>query len=1126
MRMKNIIKKISLGILSLGFLGAVLLSVKTVESAEIEKPEFPTMKISSIPETFQADSELTLTVEQEGFTGDNLFTNWCIDGVPLNSFYAGANDEITFDEIEENGETTLVPRVQGEFGRLIGGSGFCNSPVRPVNADDENFNWWKQTNITKIEDGSESWFFRLFFGSNLAIYRTSNALMVGMEKRDKPMDPIFIQPEFTGDVILSSESEQDVTQEELQEIAELVGLESGAAIIDGDGSYLLVPDGDENERLKEVVQDVKDQGIGIKEFDGTSGIDLSNIPDSIQSKYRVGGNQTKLYLYDSYETYKVSEASEEETKLEEEGYEVDILWDTVTPRLDDDGNNITEDDDDGNPINIYDVRLRIFEPLKVTINPVKFEQYWLEVFGESKLFESNSDEVALAYQDIANRFTQSTWGENRDMWYGRDRRENTIYMSRVFHILQDDSDEKEGDIYKDGSVYENLPSYKDRDEDGIPDLWEMKNFGALAGKEITKPSEPKKKAQVWFNSCCIFGDDEVERETDREDKLFIFLQQVSPTDDWDGDGFDWKNRAYREWKQSYNHYPQPAIAGLGPYIERNRIVGGGKGSLNRPGDKELNNYEEYVMGTNPIEIDTDGDGVPDELDFYGLSQNTIKIKLNKKVGNDDYLITSRAYGPILRGNYTGQPHFGRADAIRNVKQGGELPLEVQLSMNPNPSTTSDEVTILAGVGNTNTVDSKLLFFQWYLNDIPIQSPPGEKPDQVCPCTPEALENTRLLGEQSGFGKTSFTFPASLGASSACNAAEILLEVTDPSSDQTVTAQTQVPITMDTVLIKNVKGNLPDNGEGVGEGVSENDQLIEDVSPNDIGGIRADDLLEITAYLKGYKPEYCGVVEIKDEAGQTIVPQDSSEREAQYMNSLTYIWYIDGVERNDLSGKGRRKIDFSPSAEARVSPDARDNEQSSSNADDHEIIVEVYDKDKNLISRTEEGIKVLAPYVEFDLSGTGVRRMPTSEGGKNEIKVLKNSDVIIRADAQYLKPATEYVFTWTRNNEDPQEFIVQIPIGEINITAGAQEGFDQLEEISVSIVGRDEKGEEKETVVNQISFEVVEELDFSEGNELPSFVGKFLPNNLRGIINFTAGFSVIALIMIFAYGFKANKKIKL
>src|SRR3989339_1048199 len=75
-------------------------------SADPEPTDFPSLKVKTIPETLQSKGgEMTLNAEYEGFEGSDLFVNWCVDNVPLNSFYAGSSDVVTYDYIGFDGKT-------------------------------------------------------------------------------------------------------------------------------------------------------------------------------------------------------------------------------------------------------------------------------------------------------------------------------------------------------------------------------------------------------------------------------------------------------------------------------------------------------------------------------------------------------------------------------------------------------------------------------------------------------------------------------------------------------------------------------------------------------------------------------------------------------------------------------------------------------------------------------------------------------------------------------------------------------------------------------------------------------------------------------------------------------------
>ncbi|MBU1167884.1 hypothetical protein KKC60_05795, partial [Patescibacteria group bacterium] len=235
---------------------------------------------------------------------------------------------------------------------------------------------------------------------------------------------------------------------------------------------------------------------------------------------------------------------------------------------------------------------------------------------------------------------------------------------------------------------------------------------------------------------------ENENMTDFKKRTYLkFLQSVSPDMDPDGDGFlfgeNYGNCAadtfpglskddgrYRMLNTEACWYSKEFAFGdalwvrivnfaLGnplAFIEDKKLIPGpiseawqtgvpyaksSKGKKYALDNAELTNLEEYTFGTNPLEADTDADGVPDGYDIAGLSQSAVPLKIQK---DDDYNIDIHVFGKTQKGqadygldsvrdNYNNSPYrFWRTDLEdQKLKVGGGLPTSVSMTYSPYPT---------------------------------------------------------------------------------------------------------------------------------------------------------------------------------------------------------------------------------------------------------------------------------------------------------------------------------------------------------------------------------------------------------------------------------------------------------
>ncbi len=281
----------------------------------------------------------------------------------------------------------------------------------------------------------------------------------------------------------------------------------------------------------------------------------------------------------------------------------------------------------------------------------------------------------------------------------------------------------------------------DTDNDGMDDQWERNNF---LGREV--------------NGVLV-----------TESNIDTVIQ---PGDDLDHDGYYARKFVNKEGR------PVTAAPALIDHLGRIYYPGAG--------DTRLTNVEEFILGTDPMDGDTDNDGWGDEMDYMGIGATTFSFPVELAPGPSGYyLITSIAAGINSNGEVSVAARSKRFD----VSEGENL--EVSLS-SPQTSMIIDEqppggfiklnVSIAGG-----EVEPEDLYFEWFFNGQPVCD--SDKYRDFCQMGRDSIE----LG---GDGKALIDLPGLDGKAINLQPGTPYLfavRVTDPASRRSADAALYVPL---------------------------------------------------------------------------------------------------------------------------------------------------------------------------------------------------------------------------------------------------------------------------------------------------------------------------------------------
>lgn len=482
----------------------------------------------------------------------------------------------------------------------------------------------------------------------------------------------------------------------------------------------------------------------------------------------------------------------------------------------------------------------------------------------------------------------------------------------------------------------------DIDGDGMSDAWELQHFGRYAGKEVElkDPTAPKTGFLDYTPQILkdVFGYSDPSKVqvaainfngSTPQDIYGAFLESIKPEHDYDGDGFLWGENYGACVENFFNSAPQDSqvrkifegescwvgqqFASLPPNWNKELYVGQGfAGKTLAPGlvteawqvgipyprlsgqgvykDRvfkiekgSFSNAAEFVYGTNPVEADTDADGIPDAYDVAGLKQSSIPIEIQK---DDDYEIDVHLYGKTQKGSlsrgpdaatkkgYNNTPYlFWRTDLeSQKLKVGGGLPLPTQLAYSPFPITAKNvgcagnlcsEPVRVEAAAVTGDVGTGSLFYTWYLDGIMLaadekeigkNSPGAEKIGYLAALQDRSdfsESNTKNRNEEfltpSGYGKNVFEFSAKYGEEvwkklnvgksanklGPCAVRKVGVDVLDDETGKTSYAEIEIPFGADVDLSEKLISNIDPSKDELLIGFNLNDASLNREIENDV-----------------------------------------------------------------------------------------------------------------------------------------------------------------------------------------------------------------------------------------------------------------------------------------------------
>jgi hypothetical protein len=635
----------------------------------------------------------------------------------------------------------------------------------------------------------------------------------------------------------------------------------------------------------------------------------------------------------------------------------------------------------------------------------------------------------------------------------------------------------------------------DEDRDGLDDDWEVRYFAGrrIPGTEDFYPS----------------GEDRA-----------ALLAAVKPQDDPDKDGFDFETAVPSVFaRHEFKHSPYQEAWTMGvPYAKRNRI-----------GDGKFTNLEEFTFGTDPLNSDTDQDGIWDEADVAGREQDRINVRINKDWGGK-YKINLHAFGVTQRWRQDwrnpkrGWEQFERADfpntneadgrtiseeGVNIISVGAGLPLNMATASQPSPVYPGEVAEVTAEAVQLAQLKGLNLFYRWFLDGI------LQKSDEE---TKEVRAGEGAGEPQSGYGKKTFRFPVT---KQACDQHIVTAEVTEKNTGKMNTNNIPITVGFPTVFKIEVLGNIDLKSEAAQEinqrtgsrtKVSDillpGDRMRGEISPE--VGFRQGDAFRVTVNnLEQGWTSLCGGANFQE-----------------FLDDLTFRWNYAGVEQESKSGKGEN---FSQ-AEFIIKRASRNPRQGSgspvgSQADtsgDY-VNLEITNNVGEVISRTREDIRVIPPYIDLQVEGADLATSDVSTS-QPQYMAAPGANVKVTATLHYLRPSAGINYTWERNGQTANELKnTDVIVGTYSFRAGFDaEGKPTNaaeERISLEVENKVNSSNvnEKEYTDNNVVIKIATPTG-TTGAAIGAALQKFVPEYFKNVFNLALGAGLMSMVLLLGLGF--------
>lgn len=167
--------------------------------------------------------------------------------------------------------------------------------------------------------------------------------------------------------------------------------------------------------------------------------------------------------------------------------------------------------------------------------------------------------------------------------------------------------------------------------------------------------------------------------------------------------------------------------------------------------------------------------------------------------------------------------------------------------------------------------------------------------------------------------------------------------------------------------------------------------------------------------------------------------------SQDVDSLTYLWLLDGRQAYSSQGKGKSSFQF---------------QVTKWNGDSHEIEARVLDSKENMLWRGFITIKVRQPQILFSI--------PNSNYAASEsLTINTGQELTISAIPLFFRAAkvSDLIFNWqlsdqvltpALNEQNPDKLVIKIPTGTLsesifkNLSLSIQNPLDQLQQVSANL----------------------------------------------------------------------------